>query len=69
MNKDIDLYIDLPVGYLAEEKYLCANASPSRLCDGFDRYRITISLDSKYFESPIKGVAPVKALAKIDDNN
>ncbi len=66
MSKDIDLYLDLPTDCLIDPKCLYATSSPGMLAQGHDRYRITVRLDSKYFESPIKGDAIVQGLKKLN---
>ena len=67
--KDVDLYIDVPTNYLIDPKHLMAQAIPGKLIEGFDRFRITIRLDNKYFESPVKGDAIVQEFKKVKNAN
>lgn len=69
MKKEIDLYIDLPTTYLATTEHLIAMSSPNKLPNGYDRYRITIRLDEKYFKDAITGDAIVEELKQIKNDN
>ena len=64
--KEIDLYLDLSTTYLNDPKFILAGVNPGKKMEGFDRFRITVRIEDKYFESPVDGNLQVQEIKQVN---